>query len=115
MSIEKAIELAAKLQAAREEVTRLENEFVALIAPPVRRQTQLPLVEANEHDAGNGRRPVRTKIKILRVFQKTEGAIRLLEVRKKLNLSESCVFNNVQSLLKEKQLVRTGHGLYTKA
>ena len=110
--VERAISLAAQIEASRAETARLESEFEELVSRPGRRKTREPI--SNGHNPGNGK-PARNKLKILRVFQKSEGPIKLLEVRKKLKLSESCLFNNVQVLLKEKQLVKKGHGLYARA
>jgi hypothetical protein len=110
--VERAIELATQLQTARAEVARLEFEFAVLVTPRPGRKVRE--ATTNGHNSGNGK-PVRNKLKILRFFQKTEGPVKLLIVRKKLKLSESCLFSNVQLLLKEKQLVKKGHGLYEKA
>ena len=110
--VERAISLAAQIEASRAETARLESEFEDLVSRPVRRKTKESA--SNGHDSGNGK-PVRNKLKILKFFQKSEGPVKLLVVRKKLKLSESCLFNNVQVLIREKQLVKKGHGLYERA
>jgi hypothetical protein len=110
VKVEKALSIATQLQVARAEVSRLEVEFSLLVSPrPTRRQVSEPATDGK--NGGNGK-PISNKIKILRAFKKAEGPTKLLGVRQKLKLSESCVFSNVQTLVREKKLVKKGHGLY---
>lgn len=111
---ERAMTLVARIGQVRAELSELENEFEELISPAKGKR------ELNGHAAPKrriARRPVKkgrqhNRDRVFLAIQRAKGPIKLLALRKKLKLSESCLFTNVQALVKDKKIGKVGHGTY---
>ena len=89
----KAIELVSKIESARAEVVKLEEELDSLF---ISENTKVPI---NGIPEVNGKKPARNRLRVLKIFKNANGPLTCKDVQKKIGLSNSGTMYIIRQLI----------------